>query len=214
MIAEASDTVVTSDGLVLEARVSSPPKASGGVVLCHPHPLYGGDMDNPVMIRAAEVCADMGLATLRFNFRGVGASQGAHGDGMAERSDAEAALAHLAAALARPARLSLLGYSFGAGVAAHVGATGPPLAGLCLVAPPLALAGYRVPPALTTFPGPLLVVAGSGDQYCPPAALAALTAVLPAAEVRVIAGADHFFLGKLFPLGQAIAHWARAVVGP
>lgn len=214
MITEQAATLAAGDGADLEARLAIPPGPRAGIVICHPHPLYGGDMDNPVMIRAAEVCADMGLATLRFNFRGVGASQGAHGDGMAERSDAEAALAHLAAALARPARLSLLGYSFGAGVAAHVGATGPPLAGLCLVAPPLALAGYRVPPALKTFPGPLLVVASSGDQYCPPATLTALTAVLPAAEVRVIAGADHFFLGKLFPLGQAIAHWARAVVGP
>ena len=58
------------------------------MALCHPRPLYGGDMDNPVVVRAAEVCRDAGLATLRFNFRGVGASGGTHGGGEGKRQDA------------------------------------------------------------------------------------------------------------------------------
>jgi hypothetical protein len=214
MIAEVADTVVTPDGLALAARTSRPLQASGGVVLCHPHPLYGGDMDNPVVVRGAEVCADLGLATLRFNFRGVGESEGTHGNGVGERADAEAALAHLGATLAGPARLGLLGYSFGAGVAARVAAAGSGLAALCLIAPPLALPGYARPSELKTFTGPVLVVGGSRDQYCPPAALTALTVDLPAARVRVIEGADHFFLGKLFPLGEIVADWARAAFRP
>ena len=101
-------TLRTADGVTLEARIGMPPAQRGGVALCHPHPLYGGDMDNPVVVRAAEVARDLGLATVRFNFRGVGQSTGEHGKGVAERLDVEAALDHLrhdptrARAVARP----------------------------------------------------------------------------------------------------------------
>src|SRR5512132_3750608 len=79
----------------LEARLMESPAAAAGVVLCHPHPLYGGDMDNPVIIRAAEVAQVLGVSTLRFNFRGVGDSTGAHDEGRGEQDDCRAALALL-----------------------------------------------------------------------------------------------------------------------
>jgi alpha/beta superfamily hydrolase len=214
MIAEMASTLITPDGPSLEARVAVPPGAAGGVVVCHPHPLYGGDMDNPVVIRAAEVCADQGLATLRFNFRGVGGSTGSHGQGIAERTDVETALADMAARLPARAPVGLLGYSFGAVVAAHAGAGHPGLAGLCLVAPPLSFAGVSLPPALATLAGPLAVVAGSQDEYCPLEALRALPATFPSARVAVVEGANHFFFGKLFPLGEHVATWARAMGTP
>ena len=78
MIAETSDILTTSDGITLEARVAAPPSPRAGMAVCHPHPLYGGDMDNPVVVRLAEVGHDLGLATVRFNFRGVGDSTGTH----------------------------------------------------------------------------------------------------------------------------------------
>ncbi|MGH7350736.1 MAG: alpha/beta hydrolase, partial [Candidatus Rokuibacteriota bacterium] len=73
------------DGPALEARLAPVSTPRGGFVICHPHPLHGGDMDNPVVIRAAEVARAAGHATLRFNFRGAGASQGTHDKGRGEQ---------------------------------------------------------------------------------------------------------------------------------
>jgi hypothetical protein len=209
MIAERPVVLTTPDGESLEARSAAPSGSPGGVVICHPHPLYGGDMDNPVVVRAVEVCGELGLATLRFNFRGVGASTGTHGEGVAERADVQSALRHLTEVLAE-APLALVGYSFGAVVAAHVAADHPALAGLGLIAPPLAFAGVALPPGLAGFRGVLAVVAGTRDEYCPAEALAALPAALPRARVMLVEGANHFFFGKLFPLGTRVADWARA----
>src|SRR5437867_5651218 len=135
MIAERS-TTVRAGAETLEARLAVPPGARLGVVVSHPHPLYGGDMDNPVVARIVEVCAARGLATLRFNFRGVGASTGRHEGGRGEQDDIRASLALLEETLGGGARLALAGYSFGAAVAAAVAATSP-VAGLAVVAPPL-----------------------------------------------------------------------------
>jgi alpha/beta superfamily hydrolase len=208
MIDERATTLRTSDGVTLEASVAEPPPGLGGIVVAHPHPLYGGDMDNPVVVRAAEVCAGLGLATLRFNFRGVGRSTGTHGKGLAERIDVETALARLRAGAADRG-VALVGYSFGAAVAAQVATRQPELAGLCLVAPPLTL-GRALPPALVEVNGPFWIIAGTRDAHCPPAALSDLQREYPRARVIQVDGADHFFLGKLFPMGEHIAAWARA----
>src|SRR5437763_10740396 len=101
-------------------------------------------MDNPVVARIVEVCAARGLATLRFNFRGVGASSGRHEDGRGEQEDIRASLGLLEDTLGGGARLALAGYSFGAAVASAVAAT-LPLAGLALVAPPLRIAEMQLP---------------------------------------------------------------------
>lgn len=94
-------TVEVEGGPRLEARLALVDPGRGGLVLCHPHPLYGGDMDNPVVVRAAEVAREAGLGTLRFNFRGVGASEGSHDNGRGEQDDVRAALATLRARLDR-----------------------------------------------------------------------------------------------------------------
>src|SRR5881397_2207959 len=138
MISEQSVVIDVSQQLTLEARLAVPASPGGGVVICHPHPLYGGDMDNPVVVRVAEVCSELGLATLRFNFRGVGASTGHHGHGRDERHDVAAALAHLASVLPTGAPLGLVGYSFGAAMAADLAsepADFPPLTAMALIAP-------------------------------------------------------------------------------
>ncbi len=192
--------------VTLEARLAAPSAPTGGVALCHPHPLYGGDMDNPVVVRAAEVCRDAGLATLRFNFRGVGASNGTHGEGKGERQDVLGALALLEKALGPTAPLGVIGYSFGAWVGGRVACSHDRVSGVALIAPPLAFYDFGF---LRACRKTFLLVAGSRDPYSPREEFQALAAGIPGAQARVIEGADHFFFGKLYPLGEAVAAWAH-----
>jgi alpha/beta superfamily hydrolase len=165
-------------------------------------------MDNPVVLTVTDACARLGLATLRFNFRGVGDSRGAWDEGRGEQDDVRTALAHLRGLLAPPARLALAGYSFGAAMALAVAAGREPLAGLALVAPPLASPAWR-PPATLHLEGSVLIAAGSKDTHCPGPALAALAAALPGATLTVIDGADHFFFQSgAKELREAAAAWA------
>src|SRR5207247_7560700 len=133
----------------LEARLAHPEPARAGLVVCHPHPLYGGDMDNPVVIRVTEVADGLGIATLRFNFRGVGASTGQHGGGEAEAEDVKAARAAMAERLPAGAAIGLAGYSFGAAVVRRGGApaSAPPC--LALVAPPVGVLPLDFPAPAT-----------------------------------------------------------------
>jgi alpha/beta superfamily hydrolase len=214
MIAEQAVSLATSDGVTLEARMALPATVRGAIVVCHPHPLHGGDMDNPVVVRAVEVCANVGFATLRFNFRGVGRSSGTHDAGRAEQNDVAAALGHLAGVVGPMVPRVLAGYSFGAAVVATlVGTGGPPeaLAGIILIAPPLAMARTTPWTALASFKGPVLAVAGDADHICPGAELQAFARAVPGATVRTIPGADHFFFGKLYPLGEILATWAETL---
>ena len=195
-----------SDGPRLEGRLGLHEAARGGLVVCHPHPLYGGDMENPVVVRAAEVAREVGLSTLRFNFRGVGRSTGVHAKGDGEQDDLRAALTTLRSHLLPGRPLGLAGYSFGAWVAARVVGSGSAGEALCLIAPPLAMLDFG---ALDGAGKNILLVAGTRDPYCPVQNLEALAGRLPAARLLTVDGADHFFFGKLFPLGEAIRGWAR-----
>jgi uncharacterized protein len=210
MIAERPQTIPAVAGPTLEGALALPPGARAGVVVCHPHPLYGGDMDNPVVLAASRACTEAGLATLRFNFRGVGDSGGAWDDGRGEQDDVRAALACLGQALPEPARLALAGYSFGAAMAASVASAGLPLAGLALIAPPLAMRPWQPTPALAV-DGPILLVVGRADQYCSGTAVVQLGHALPKATVTVFDGVDHFFFAGLDRLAAAVGDWAAAI---
>ena len=200
---EEALTIRVPDGLALEARLAPLANPKGGFVVCHPHPLYGGDMDNPVVIRAAEVAQAAGYATLRFNFRGAGASEGVHDKGRGEQEDVRAAMAALATHLPAGSRVGVMGYSFGAAMAARATRPSVPEAPLGLIAPPLGMYDFDF---LQTSPGRLLLVAGTADSYCPVEALHRL-ATITSTEERIVEGADHFFFGKLYPLGEAIRAW-------
>jgi uncharacterized protein len=230
MIAESPVTLTTVDGTILEARVSTHSRITAGVVVCHPHPLYGGDMESPVVLRAVEEASRLGLATLRFNFRGVGRSGGVHGHGVAEQQDVEAALEHLRrpgpsrqstggrsivsrALGVPPERIVLAGYSFGALVAAQV-CVSRRVGGLALIAPPLAGSGDRGGALPVDGGTRVLVIAGTRDPYCPASELARARAAMPSAEIVEIEGADHFFEARIEPLGEAFASWlTRTMAG-
>lgn len=202
---EEAIVVTVPGGPALEARLQAPGAPIGGFVLCHPHPLYGGDMDNPVVIRAAEVAQAAGYASLRFNFRGVGGSEGVHDEGRGEQDDVSAAMEALAARLPAGRPVGAIGYSFGAHAAAR--ATRPGDAALGLIAPPLGMYDFGF---LGRGAGAVLLAAGTQDRYCPVDSLRRL-AESTGAEVRIIEGADHFFFGKLYPLGEAIGAWLTAI---
>jgi uncharacterized protein len=210
MIPERSVTIPSPEGFTLEGGLSAPSGSTLGVVVCHPHPRYGGDMDSHVVVTAAEASRRHGLATLRFNFRGVGASGGAWDEGHGEQADVRAAIAYLREQLQPPRRVALAGYSFGAAMAAMVAAGGESLSGLALIAPPLAAPSWRSPGRLGAV-GPVVVVAGDRDAYCPHDALTALEGALPEARVTVIPHADHFFGGASDALADAIEGWARTL---
>jgi alpha/beta superfamily hydrolase len=175
----------------LEARFSPGSKAAG-VVITHPHPLYGGNMDNTVVWTAMRAYGDRGWATLRFNFRGVGASTGSYGEGIAEVEDVAAAVMFLKSKVTGPCYL--VGYSFGAAVAARAMLSGLQTAGAVLISPPIAFMDLDFLPET---PGLSLIVVGDEDDLAPLAAVEELChRRQPPVDLRVVAGADHFYGGK------------------
>ncbi|MEZ5584164.1 MAG: alpha/beta hydrolase [Candidatus Competibacteraceae bacterium] len=162
-----------------------------GAVITHPHPLYGGDMYNPVVETITQAYQQAGYSTLRFNFRGAGGSTGRHHGGQDEQNDVRTALDYLRDNGKR--NVELAGYSFGAWVnalAVEGDAAAPPL---IMVAPPVALLDFGPVAALPTL---RLILTGEFDHYAPVGALAELLPRWNAqARLEVIPGADHFYFG-------------------
>ncbi len=176
--------------------------ADAGAVIAPPHPLYGGSMDSPVVAEVAHACARAGLATLRFNWRGVGASGGQpSGEPHDADLDYGAALEHLAASVAGP--ISVCGYSFGAAAALRAAAGSPRVRRAILVAPPPALLGAADLAAVRR----ALLIAGEEDRIAPPERLRDLVAGAPAAHLEVVPEADHFFTFGLAAIGRAVLRW-------
>jgi alpha/beta superfamily hydrolase len=174
----------------LEARLARRPGVAG-LVVAHPHPLYGGSLDNNVVATLAQAGGLAGWTTLRFNFRGVGLSQGRYDQGRGEAADLRAALDYLAGL--GLTRLAVAGYSFGAWVAARVDPAGLDPAGALWVAPPLGMMPLTVG-QVRLRPG--LILAGGQDDFCPAGDLARLAKALgPGARVEVEPSADHFWGG-------------------
>ena len=172
-----------------------------GVVLCHPHPLRGGNMYSNVIYAVARALWEHDVATLRFNFRGTGASQGVHGDGETEGADVEAAVTYLRSC--QPvSTLVVLGYSFGAGVGLLAGAADPRVTALIGIAPPVARRDFS---PLLTCPKPKLFVVGDRDHVCPLPTLQELLTRCPEPKtLTVLPGADHFFLGREAEIAHAV----------
>jgi len=201
-----------SGALTLEGLLARPeePKQVRGAVVCHPHPLYGGSMYNNVIDAVLAAMWKKEWATLRFNFRGVGGSEGEHNGGAGEAEDAAAAVAFVTgqAGVDRDGAV-LAGYSFGSIAAMTAAPKIKSLGGLVLVALPLKMADVR---ALKDFAGPILMAAGDGDMYCPAPQIEALHTELGSrAQLRIIEGADHFFGGFEVELVGAIESMLAAI---
>jgi alpha/beta superfamily hydrolase len=190
---------VPGEDLALEGLyVAAKGRDAPGAVLAPPHPLYGGSMESPVLNELAHACDRAGIATLRFNWRGVGASAG-RPSGSRDDADADygAALEQIAQTVGGP--LVAGGYSFGAAAALRATAAEPRVTRLVLVAPPPALLDRA---ALARFAGRTLVLAGERDALAPAAELAAVAATSERIELVVVPEADHFFAFGLAEIGK------------
>lgn len=193
-----------NEGLTLEGLISRQPGACGAVIT-HPHPLYGGDMHNPVVVALARAYRRLGFTTLRFNFRGVGSSQGVYGGGEAEQADLRAA--HDLLVGEGKTRVDLAGYSFGAWVIAHALERLPEARDVVLVSPPAAFMDFG---GLKRLPQLRLVITGKSDEIAPADLLERLVPQWnPEAVLKVIAGADHFYGGKVQELQAVVEECVR-----
>lgn len=172
-------------------------------VVCHPHPLHEGTMENKVVHTLARTFAAQHIAALRFNFRGVGASAGAYDEGRGETDDALAAIREMRACFGmRP--LWLAGFSFGSYVALRAAATEAP-AGLVLTAPAVARFDFTQLPLPDC---PVLVVQGDADEIADPDAVVAwVNAVLPSPDLVLLPGVGHFFHGQLTTLRDIVTEF-------
>lgn len=179
----------------IEAVVDHPIRetAVAVAVICHPHPLYHGTMTNKVVHTLARTTVRLGHPSVRFNFRGVGRSEGAYGDGVGEALDARAVV-DWSRARWPDADLWLAGFSFGAFVALSIAADVAP-ARLLTVAPPL----HRFDMGALPLPRcPWLIIQGEDDELVDAAAVEAWAATLdPAPELCLLGDTDHFFHGRL-----------------
>jgi len=192
----------------LEALLNAgQPDAPYAALVCHPHPLGGGTMHNKVVYHTAKAFQSLGLPVLRFNFRGTGLSEGEHDHGRGEQDDVRAALDWLQNEFSRP--ILFAGFSFGSFVGLRVccgDARGRGLGGLGL--PGHADYSYEF---LRECPQPKLFISGTRDQYGPQEQVTAVIAnAKPPAELVWIEDADHFFVGKLDQVRDAIAEWTNA----
>jgi hypothetical protein len=191
----------------LEALLETPVDADNGrvAVVCHPHPVYGGTMTNKVVHMLAKSCNEAGVTTLRFNYRGVGASAGSYDEGNGETQDALAVL-DWAAHRWPAAQLWLGGFSFGGSVAIRAAARRD-VRRLITVAPAI----QRVAVDSNQLPScPWLLVQGDQDELVDPVAVQQWVATLATPpELELMPGVDHFFHGRLNQLREVVLRWLR-----
>jgi hypothetical protein len=197
-----------SDAGRLESLYRQIDNPRGAAVVCHPHPLHGGTLHNKVVFRAAKGFERSNVATLRFNFRGAGTSQGAHDEGAGEQRDVEAAVDWLQRR--HPGKpLILGGFSFGAWVASKVGCLRNDIAAMFLIGAPVNKydLGY-----LKHCRYPLLFLQGADDDFGDVDVLGSLVEKCYRAELLVVSGADHFFKNQVEVVEETVREWAAGIL--
>jgi len=185
-----------SGGLVLEGILTIP-EGTGplpAVLVCHPHPLYGGSMDNNVISSLCEALTQASIISFKFNFRGAGGSQGEFSEGIGERDDVEAAISFISTVReVDSVRIGLAGYSAGAGFGLPVGFNDDRIKALAAVSPPRSMFDFEF---LRSCPKPKLIISGSRDDLIPTDDFLEFCQKLPEPkECEIIEGADHFWWG-------------------
>ena len=175
------------------------------VIVCHPHPLYGGDMDNSVVVTICQALVTQSISVLRFNFRGVGGSGGKFGGGVKEREDVKAALDYLSTRQEIDSgKLGLVGYSFGGAVAFPAAQEDTRVRKLVLVSPALNEDGWE---ELKSYTRPKLVLLGDADMVV---SYARLKKYFTAdKQFQVITGADHFWWGFEGAMSKRVGEFLR-----
>jgi alpha/beta superfamily hydrolase len=218
MAAGASRVVVEGEAGAIEVAVSSPLNTRAVAVIAHPHPLFGGTMDNKVVTTVAKAFVDAGVAAFRFNFRGVGATQGKHDEGFGETDDMLRVIEHARRTVSH-VPLYLAGFSFGGAVATRASERAD-FHHLVLVAP-----GFRriTAAGMGEAPDPhdpavgsegrhttanTVVIHGDRDETVPLSDSLAWAAVREV-PVVVVPGGEHFFHRKLHVLREIVGRWAR-----
>ncbi len=175
----------------LEAAIQNPgEKPRGGAVFCHPHPVQGGTMHTKAVYRAGQALNQVGLRTLRFNFRGVGFSTGSYDDGIGEEEDVQAALDWLELGL-RDQPLVVGGLSFGSMVGLKVGVDDPRVVAMVALGTPIHVYDYSY---LAAAGKPVLVVQGEHDEHGSSKEVEEVMGALGShVTVRSVSGAGHLF---------------------
>ncbi len=201
----------------LQALIETPQPAQGEpdaqvrafAVVCHPHPLYGGTMDNKVVYTVARAFQQCGAPAIRFNYRGVGSSTGRYDEGRGETADALAVIDYGRRRWPQAA-LWLGGFSFGGAVAVRAAGTAAP-GRLVLVAPAVTRIDVSAEPAPAC---PWLVVQGDADDMVPTdQVLAWARALEPVPAIALLPGAGHFFHGRINELRDAVLAFMAQVAG-
>lgn len=180
-------------------------------IVCHPHPLFGGTMHNKVVFRAAKGAIHLEMPTLRFNFRGVGHSEGQHAEGIGERDDARAALDYLAERFPQTP-VVMMGFSFGSVVALAVGSADNRVNCLVGIGLPVNSSDFNF---LRHVRKPKLLVQGTHDRFGAREKVEELFSSLEEPKrLRFVEGADHFLTGRLHELQLEIQEFLQGVMNP
>ncbi len=204
------DVIINGPEGRLEGRYHHSKETNAPIaLLLHPHPQHGGTMNNKVVYTLFQLFVQQGFSVLRFNFRGVGRSQGTFDRGEGELSDAAAALDWLQTYNVNASACWIGGFSFGAWIGMQLLMRRPEIDGFIAVAPPANLFDFSF---LAPCPASGLIVQGDRDQLVPMEAVQKLINKLMhqrdiQIDHRIIRGADHFFVGQLEELGAAVEEY-------
>ena len=213
MTVKENRVTFASSELLLEGMLGTPPGARPfpAVIVCHPHPLYGGTMENNVVCAITERLTQESFVSFRFNFRGVGGSQGEFDQGIGEQADVGAAISFVGnLEYVDQQRIGLAGYSAGAGFALPVGSDDARIKALVAISPPLDTFDFEF---LKNCPKPKFLISGDDDDLISAQEFLEFCGSLPEPkECETIAAADHFWCGYEYQLAaEVIAFLVKAL---